>query len=484
MTACQQLRHAPSARPLALSALLAGPFIGVLDVYIVTVAAPSIKKDLGASFGEIQLVVASYSITYAVGLITGGRLGDLYGRRRLYALGLMSFVVTSTAAAVTTSPGALISARAAQGAAAALMIPQVLAIVRATMPEPHRSRAIGLYGMTIGLGAVFGPALGGLIIGLSSDTSGWRLVFLVNVPIGILAAIATLSLVPESRAESGVGLDVVGTVLFGLAMIGIMYPLTQGVEAGWPLWAVVMTAIGLGTAAVFFAHQHRRALAASPSLLPVQLLSNHRFMAGLGLIAILYGAAVSAPLAFILPYYFQTGLGYTALRAGIVYVPVGLGYAIGSWLAGRMFSRYGSLAPAVGVLTIVVFLSAIAIVGVTVPDPGPPSFMPLLLGAGLAQGLAVNPVTAAVMSSVRPADAGAASGLLLTVTQLAGACGVAAVGAVFFTILAATQPFGPDAYGAAIAGSLGTLAVLTAVGLVLLRHLSSSRLTPSPTETE
>lgn len=222
-------------RPGALAVLLVASFMGILDVLIVNVAAPSIQRDLGASFADIQLVVSGYVLAYAVGLTTGGRLGDSFGRRRVFVTGLLSFAVCSAGCAAAPSPGVLIGIRVAQGLAAALMLPQVLSVIQTVFPEAERPRALARYGATMGGGAVVGQIVGGALIRADVLGLGWRSVFLVNVPIALVAAAAVPFVLPETPSVRR-ALDVPGLLLTAAAMTLLVYPLAWGGGSGWPLW--------------------------------------------------------------------------------------------------------------------------------------------------------------------------------------------------------------------------------------------------------
>ncbi|KGM30594.1 MFS transporter, partial [Inquilinus limosus] len=253
-------RRSTVARPwLGLAVMLAGPFMTVMDVMIVNVAIPSIRLGLGASYAEAELVVAGYSLAYAVALITGGRLGDLQGRRRMFVAGLIGFALTSALCGVATTAQTLLLARLLQGVAAALLFPQVFSLIRVTFPDPQDcARAFAALGVVLGLAAVAGQVLGGILVAADLWGLGWRPIFLLNIPIGLLAAIAAPRLIPADQVAPGQRLDLAGVALSALGLGLLLYPLIEGREAGWPAWSLAMLAAAVPVLAAFAWHQHGR----------------------------------------------------------------------------------------------------------------------------------------------------------------------------------------------------------------------------------
>ena len=243
----------------ALAVLMAGTFMFVLDFFIVNVALPSIQHGLGAGESAIEWVVAGYAIATAVLLVTGGRLGDQFGRRRVFALGMALFVLTSAACALAPDPGVLVAARVAQGIGAALMAPNILSILGVVYAGPDRVRAISVYGMVMGLAATSGQLIGGVLIRADLAGLGWRTIFWINVPIGLAALLACPRLVPESRADRGSRLDLAGVVLITACLVAVVLPLVDGRQAGWPAWSWAALAASVPLAAAFATHQRRKA---------------------------------------------------------------------------------------------------------------------------------------------------------------------------------------------------------------------------------
>src|SRR5258708_8170429 len=265
LTPHQAIPAAPANRWLGLTVTLTGAFMAIMDAFIVTISLPSIRADLHASFGEAQLVAAAYSLTYAVGLITGGRLGDLYGRKRMFMVGLGAFTLASLGCGLAPTPGALIAARIAQGLSAAAMFPQVLSWMRVTFTDPaERARAFAALGLTEGLGSIAGQMGGGRMV--SADLWGWRPIFLINVPVGLIALVLAARVLDESKARAQ-KLDLAGTALSALAVGFLLFPLIQGRELGWPFWMLVMLVLSVPMMLLFIDHQRLKSQSAHPPLM-------------------------------------------------------------------------------------------------------------------------------------------------------------------------------------------------------------------------
>ncbi len=454
----------------ALPALLLGSFMGVLDPFVVTVALPVIRADLGASFAQTQWMLAGYGTTYGVGLIIGGRLGDLYGRRRLFLAGMGVYAAASVAAGTAPFVGALIAARLVQGAAAAAMLPQVLAIIRADYAEPQRGRAIGWYGAIIGLGVVCGPPLGGLLVAADIAGWGWRSVFLMNLPLGLVVITAAALTVPGSRSTGPRRLDLLGAGLGAVTLLAFFVPVSQGAEAGWRWWVILPLAAVPLLLAVFVAHERRVERRGHAPVLPLGLFAARRFTTGILVVLLLYAAGAGAPLVFLFTYYLQDGLGRSPLWTGLVFAPLGVGFAVASVCAPRLFRRVGLAVPAIGAGIVVLGLGGLILVTLATPaDLQPVLFLPVMLLAGFGQGLAANPVFAQVLAAAPESGVGPASGFLLTTTQVANIVGVIGVGAVFSALLSETGP-SRAGYSTALSTSLVLLAAasLTTLALVVM----------------
>jgi predicted MFS family arabinose efflux permease len=358
----------------------------------------------------------------------------------------------------------LVGARLAHGLAAAAVLPQVLSIIRSGYPEGERERAVGWYGATIGLGVVCGPAVGGLLVAADVAGLGWRSVFLMNLPLGAVVIAGAAFSVAESRAEPVRRLDLVGASLGAVTLLALFVPLSEGPESGWPWWTVaLLSAVPVLLAAFLVYERHHPA-----PVLPAPLFGERRFSAGLVVVLLLYAAGAGAPLVFVLTHYLQDGLGRSPLEAGLVFAPLGLGFAVASAVAPRLYCGRGVAVPAAGSGVIVVALGALVLVGTEAPtDVAPALFSAVLLLAGIGQGLAVNPVITLVLTAAPDSAAGAASGLLLTTTQVGNVLGVTGVGSVFFALLPQDR-IGAAAYGPALAWSAALLAGATVAALLII----------------
>ncbi|MEV5569841.1 MFS transporter [Spirillospora sp. NPDC052269] len=441
-------------RWVALGAVLLATFMGVVDAAIVTVAVPSIQDGLHATFGEAQFVAAGYTLAYAVGLVTGGRLGDRYGRRRTFLTGVVLFVLASVACAAAPSALALVGARVAQGLAAAVMLPQVLSIIQDGFTGRARATALGAYGATIGLASIAGQVVGGALLSWNPLGLEWRSAFLVNVPIGAVALVVASRTVHESHGARA-RIDLVGAGLLALALVALLLPPVLG--KGWPL-----VAAGVAVLAVFARVERRQA----DPLVPLRLLTQRRVVRGLLTVLAFYTG--TAGFFLLLAYHLQAGLGLDPLGSGLVFAPLGVGFAVTS-LAGR---RLGG--PAFGPVLMTAGLGGVLAVVLAVPQDGQTVWLlPALALCGAGQGLVAPPLIGTVLGEVDPSDAGAASGVLLTATQIANATGVTLIGGLFARALGSTPgtsglPF--TSYTHATAVTAAAVLVLAAVTGLLTRN--------------
>ncbi|TCO52379.1 MFS transporter [Actinocrispum wychmicini] len=414
-------------RWLALAALLVAEAMNLLDTTIVQVASPAIRADLTATDGQTQWLTAGYTLPFAVLLITGGRLGDILGRRRVFVIGVVTFVLCSALCALAPNILVLIVTRALQGAGAALIIPQTIGLIRTMFDGPERAKAFGAIGPVMALAAVSGPVLGGVLTDADVLGTGWRSVFLINVPLG-LAVLLVSSLIREDRSAANPRLDVTGTVLVAAGTGLLIYPLVQGNDAGWPLWTWICLLLGLGTLGVFVRHQIGRTR--SPLVEP-GLFRDAVFPASM-LMSLLFFAVMNG-LMFVLVVFFQIGLGASAFDAGLAMSPWSAGLAVGSLTAGMVLvPRFGAKVMRLGVVVLVLGLVATALL-ITTPGPGLAwrLLVPLFV-AGLGLGTFTPPFFTNALSQVRPHETGSAAGLLNAVQQFGSTVGVAVLGAVFF----------------------------------------------------
>ncbi|MFF7452981.1 MFS transporter [Kitasatospora sp. NPDC008115] len=451
---------APAPRGL-LPVLLTATFMTALDIFVVNVAIPSLQTDLGAGPAAVQWVVAGFNLALATGLITAGRLGDRYGRRRVFGLGLALFTLASTACGLAPTAGALVAARIAQGLAAALMGPQVLAILRTAYSGPAQARAFSTYGLTMGLGAVLGQLIGGVLIRADLFGLDWRTCFLLNLPVGLAALALVRRCLPESRAPHRPGLDPVGVVLVTVALTGLVLPLIQGPDAGWPLWTGLCPGASAALLALFAVHQHRGGRAGGSPLVDTRLFADRAFTTGL--LAQLAFWLGQASFFLVLALYLQPGRGLDALGAGLVFTPIGVGYLVTSNAAHRVVARLGRQAIALGGLLMATGLGLLWLAATAAGSSGSVWWLaPGLFVDGLGMGLVVAPLTSVVLAGVDPRRAGSAAGLVATVQQVAGALGVALIGILHHAA---------DAFG----HSLTALAVLELLLVALVQLLPRRR---------
>jgi EmrB/QacA subfamily drug resistance transporter len=424
--------QAPKGLWLILIITLAATFMQLLDTTITTVAVPSIQLSLHATFGEEQLILAGYSLAFACVLITGGRLGDRFGRRRLFLIGMTLFTLASAACGAAPTGVTLVVFRVVQGMCAGLMFPQVLAILQVTFPAGLRQKALGFYGATIGLASVLGPVLGGALIKLNLFGWDWRTIFLVNVPIGATALVAGLRRLPESTAPDAARLDLPGAATVTTGLFLLVLPLAIGQSENWPTWSLVMLAASVPVFIAFALYE--RALTRRPGsspLLRTSLFQQRSFSAGLLLCLVFYFGLASFFFVFVLM--LQDGFGYSAILAGVTVLPFAVMTAVGSGISTGIVRRLGKWTLLIGCL-----LSAAGMAGVvlTVHVAGTSlhgfELAPALIVGGAGLGLVLAPVTGVILGGIRPHDAGAASGALSTVGQVGSAAGIAIAGLIFF----------------------------------------------------
>src|SRR6185312_2043366 len=326
-------------RWLTLVILLLAAFMNLLDVSIVNIAIRSIQRDLNASYADVQWALAGYTLAYALVLITGGRLGDMFGRKRLFLIGVTGFTIMSALCGAAQSPGMLIACRVLQGAMGAIMIPQVLAVIQVIFPPSERLKALAGFGVTAGLGTVSGPLLGGLLTQHNLLGLHWRPIFLINVPIGIIAVAVSAVLVRESRAPRPPRLDPGGVALVTAALLLLLYPLVQGRQLGWPAWTFVAMAASVPAFALFIWYERVKTRRDGSPLVQLSLFAERAFSIGIAT-AVTFFLGVTS-FALILTLFLQIGLGFTPLHAGLTFLPFSGGVLIASGAAARLAPRFG-----------------------------------------------------------------------------------------------------------------------------------------------
>ncbi|HET7791745.1 MAG TPA: MFS transporter [Rhizobacter sp.] len=416
---------------LALLVMLAGPFMVVLDFFIVNVALPSLQHDLQASAAALEWVVAGYGLANAALLVTGGRLGDLHGRRRLFMLGTAAFTLASAACGLAPDAATLVLARIAQGAAGAMLQPQVIAMLSALFTGERRARAFAAYGIAMGLAAAGGQVIGGALIEANVASLGWRGCFLINLPIGVACLLLTPRVLPDLPGRPGSGLDVGGIVLVALTLVATVFPLVHGREHGWPAWSFALLSGSVPLAWGFARHQRSRAAAGRPPLVPPVLWQQRRYVAGL--VTTLAFFCGNASLYFVLALYLQHGLHLSPLAAGSVFSVLAIGFFASSMLAPRTGRALGPAALMTGALVLAAG-HAISLVLLGHVDASRIAWLlPGFLLQGWGLGMVMAPLSAAVLAGVPAEHAGVASGVMATTQQLGNALGVALIGILYFS---------------------------------------------------
>ncbi len=457
-----EFQHADHAggdprRWLALPVLLTGAFLPILDFNVVNLALPAIRQDLGATSSEVQFVISAYAATYAVFLITGGRLGDLFGRRRMFLLGVAGFTVASVLCGIAWSPAVLVAGRILQGLTATVMAPQVLASIRVLFPSAEQGRALGFYGATFGLANICGQVLGGTLVSSRPFGLAWQAIFLVNVPIGLAAFLGGLLFLGDSRAPQAQRLDVGGVVLLSLTLGLLVYPLIEGRESGWPAWIAAMLVASPFALVAFIRFEARLSVRGGDPLVALHLLSNSAFVIGL-VMALAFYMLSSFYLTFAV--YLQSGLHETPLAAGLATLPFASGFFVSSLVSSYVMQRLGVRTLTLGfALQVLGFGVVMLAVGKVLPQ----SLEVGLICGGLGFGTVMPSVIKAVIGSIDQRHAGLASGIMISTFQVGAALGVAIIGGIFYSVLGTRQD--PDAYAHAFSLALGcNMALLVLAG--------------------
>ncbi len=443
-------------RWFSLAVVVAAQFMFVVDAFIVNVAIPSIRADLALSEAGIEAVIVVYQIAYATMVITGGRLGDLRGRRRVFLIGLLGFTAASIWCGLAGSGAELIAARIAQGSAAALMSPQVLATIHTLFPDEARARAFAAFGIALGLGGALGFVLGGWLVALNLCGLGWRMIFFVNGPVGVAIAIAAWRLLPAMPGRPDQRLDLVGAALLFLGLLGVIAPVLCGRELHWAWWLWLIEADGIVTMGLFLAWQRRTEREGGLPLIDLALLSDRAFLRGLLATICFFEANMS--FYFVLTLFLQNSLGLSPFDAGLTVLPLALAFVAGSHAGGDIVR--GCFIQGAGLVATGLTIEAF-------PSAGAIALLPALMLFDYGQGRVMAPLFGSVLASVRHAHAGAGAGILTTTQQTANALGVALVGLVYFTVREAVS--GQAAILVALA-VLSALVLCTALALRWMRR--------------
>lgn len=412
--------------------VLTAMIMNILDSTIVNVAAPSVQRDLSMSSAALEWIAAAYTLAIAVGLMTGGRLGDMFGRKRMLLIGLSGFVLASVACAIAWSPEALIGARVVQGLSAAVLTPQSFGLIRDIFPPAQMGKAFAAFGPVIGLSTVAGPVVAGLLIKADLFGTDWRMLFLINLPLGLFALVVGARVLPAGRARrDGLRLDGAGTVLMAVASFLLVFPLVDGRSMGWPAWIFAVLAAAVPVLAVFGVQQRRRIRTGRTPLIEFSVLRKRSYVSGVAFTLVFFGTVVGFGLTTGL--FLQIGLGFSPMKASLFSAALAVGAFVGSgvgaWAAtavGRPILHVGLTIMATGTVLLYASLRAVSgAVGVGVLAPGLAVF-------GLGMGMIFVPLFSIIMGEIDDHEVGSASGLLESLQQLGASLGVAVLATLFF----------------------------------------------------
>lgn len=451
---------------VSLAIVLSAPLLSVIDVFIVNMAIPTIERSIGASDSEMQLVVAGYILGYASFMITGGRSGDYYGRKKVFFRSMIAFGITSSLCGLSQTPVQLNMARFLEGISASFMVPQTISYIQVLFESQRdRTKAIGFFGMTLGVAATIGQYLGGYFSSGTFFIAGWRLIFFINIPVCILALLAVKKYLPETAVNKAEKFDYTGTLLLTVSLITFIYPLVQGRQAGWPVWCLIMLPGSLLLFYVFIKDQHNKTRHHLAPLIDISLFSLKDF--NIGIIAVSCYFLFHTSYLFITTIHFQETLHFSAMDAGLCFIFFGFGFTASSFLSIRLVTRFGKLALQVGVVIMIMMMGVQ--VSLLKQNIGALPIDILLVLQGFGMGLVLPSLLNFALRSVPVKFAGAAAGIYSTAQQIASATGIALIGGLYFyfTEQSSALPFKIKGYVASMYVDIGFL-VLLGVALYLL----------------
>jgi EmrB/QacA subfamily drug resistance transporter len=452
----------------SLAVVLSAAFLVTLDFFVVNVSIPSIRAGLHASFADLQLVIASYGLTYSVLLITGGRLGDIYGRKRMFLCGITGFISASLLCGIAPSPGFLIASRVMQGSMAAMLFPQVLSLIQVTFPVHERAKAFGFFGMVVGTASFSGNVLGGLLVSANVFGLGWRPIFLINLPIGVIALLAARRTVRESRSPTARRLDLGGVALMTASLSMLLYPLVKGREAGWPAWTYACAASSVLLLALFVRYEQGVTGRGGSPLVELSLFHDRAFVIGLFTAVCFF--STTASFFLISTIFLQNGLGYSARAAGLTFGSFAIAFLCSSLASASVQPKLGSRIINVGAALMMCGLMTLlwmarargaALTGL--------ELAPALMIYGTGQGFVMPTLISTVLINIKCHDAGSASGVLTTVQQCSFATGVAAIGTVFFSALGGRT--GADVFVRALSTAFSVNLCLLGITFLLILQI-------------
>lgn len=460
-------------RWLSVGVILVGSFMALLDVTIVNVALPSIQTALEASPSSLEWIISAYALSFGLVLMLAGRLGDTWGRKKMFIFGLSLFALSSVACGLAQDTPQLVLARIVQGLGAGCFLPQISATIQSLFQGRERGKALGLLGGVVGLSTALGPILGGVLLRFFGTEEGWRSVFLVNLPIGIIAIILAAKFLPETRNEKAAGrsLDPIGLLLLTAGILLLLFPLTEGQSKGWPVWFFALFAAVIPVLALFVFWEKRQEAKGVVPLLPLSLLKERSFSSG-STLGLIYFAGFSS-IFFIISVFWQTGLGHSPLHAGLTILPFAIGAMISAPLGPRYVDKLGARTMTLGATLL---LMSLTMVGFVVYFEGAEVhtwqlIVPLFLG-GIGNGMVISPNQRFVLSQVPVDMAGVGGALVQTAQRLGTAIGISAVGTVFYSTLVINDPAqSAEAYAKSF-----RLALLVSIGAVAIALFASFRI--------
>lgn len=460
-----------------LPVVLVAMFMAQFDLYVVNVALPVLQRDLDASEAALELFVGGYAFTYAAGLITGGRLGDHFGHRRVFLTGMVLFGLASLLCGIAQTSTQLVAYRLIQGATAAVLVPQVLALITRSFPPAQRPKALSWFGVTMGVGAVTGQVLGGVLLNSDVLGLGWRVIFLINVPIALVTVAVGLRTLPRHERTAPASFDLPGALGITTALALILIPLVLGRSQHWVPWIWVCIALSVPALVTTLMRERRLEQRDGRPIIPLELFTEKAFNVGLGASIALFAAFFS--MVFTLTLVLQNGLGLTPLLAGLTFAPLGITFAAASILARKSITTYGPIVICVGAGVVVAgLLALIAVLYGAGSDLSAPMLIGPMILIGLGNGISVPALIGTVLAKITPQHAGAAAGVLTTAQQFSSAIGIAGIGTVFFSVLGKSADI--DHYAAALAAAAICSTTLAALAALLTAELVRIHRTPAP----
>jgi EmrB/QacA subfamily drug resistance transporter len=450
---------------ISLLVLLVGPFLGVIDFFIANIGIPSIKNSLHAGFSEAELIVAGYGLTYAVCLITGGRLGDIFGRKKVFIFGMAGFTATSAFCGYAGDAGMLVFGRLLQGCAAAVMFPQALSFIQVNFTGSAKRLAFSIYGAMLGFGSIVGQILGGFLIQANLFNLGWRPIFLINLPLGLITILAATLTLDESKAKSAPRVDVIGTILLTIGLFLFSLPFMEGTDVGWPPWAWGALAASIPFLWAFYRFECRCSVGGGSPLVEPRLFQDRGFMVGILVTCIYYAGHTS--MILVLSLFLQLSLRLDPFHAGLLLAPFSFGFLVGSSFSGKLNGLLGRDSLHLGAAILAISLVCLSMQANASHGQASLAFVFVCFIYGIGRGLVTAPLYNTVLSGVPARDAGAAAGVASMAQQVANSVGIAVIGAIVFSVIPSHATPADYAHGLVIS-SLINLVFLAAASLLLL----------------